>query len=123
MKGAKWIIGLFALATSASAENLIGTYSSLHFNEEGGDLLGMEILILPSAAGAGENYTAVVQIAEGGAPDVFVLSITNLKDDRFHLQLPDGLKLEAIAKERALIINWPNGDTDSLQKGRSYWSK
>jgi hypothetical protein len=40
------LFGFFIDAVSVqSAEVVIGTYSNLYYNEEGGDLLGLEIII------------------------------------------------------------------------------
>src|SRR5579862_6821746 len=51
-----------------SAEiRITGTFTDLQFNDEGGDLLGTEILIVPSQ-GDGVGFAAFVQLAEGGAP-------------------------------------------------------
>ena len=41
-----------------------GTYSSLYYNEEGGDLLGMEIRIVP--ASGTDNYEGTFQFVQGG---------------------------------------------------------
>ena len=59
------LCGLLALATSAHAKSeiwLTGTFSSLRFNTEGGDLLGVELTIVPTRKG----YQGALQIAEGG---------------------------------------------------------
>src|ERR1700722_15614747 len=46
-----------------------GIYSDLAYNAEGGDLLGLELLVIPAGEdNTGVLWNAVVQLAEGGAP-------------------------------------------------------
>jgi hypothetical protein len=71
-----WLfVGSASAATAAPS--VTGTFSSLTYNEEGGDLLGTEITIL---YGAGEYY-AVVQCSEGspGPPLLLKARIADLK--------------------------------------------
>ena len=122
MNVTKWLFGLLVLSTTVQAEGLTGTYSSLFYHEEAGDLLGIEILILPAATtGSDFKYNAVVQIAEGGAPDVFVIPLKELDSASFVLELPSGTKLIAKRELEGLTITWPHGDVDELKKGQSYW--
>ncbi len=53
-----------------------GTFSSLEYNEEGGDLLGAEIRIVL----AQEGYQAMIQIAEG-EPSNIILTPVNLNEN------------------------------------------
>jgi len=57
-------VGITPGGTKGQAEDLkiTGMYSSLEFNQEGGDLLGMEVYLV---YGGGEDYFALVQCAEG----------------------------------------------------------
>jgi hypothetical protein len=53
---------LSTCATAAEKDaSVAGTYSNLYYNEEGGDLLGLEIIIRRQ----GGDYRAGVQVAEG----------------------------------------------------------
>lgn len=56
--------------TAQSAVRVSGTYSNLAFNEEGGDLLGMEIKIVPAS---NDRFQAAILVSEGApAPMVLV---------------------------------------------------
>src|SRR5687768_10280505 len=57
-----------AMAADADAAVTAGTYSSLAYNQESGDLNGYEIEVLPVAKGT----KLVLQIAEGELVDVVV---------------------------------------------------
>src|SRR5438876_9654201 len=62
------IASLCAAAPSSGADvRITGTFSNLRYNSEGGDLLGLEILIVRAQGDRG-GYVAFVQLAEGGAP-------------------------------------------------------
>ncbi len=62
-----------------------GTFSNLRYIEEGGDVLGVEITILPQY----ETAYAIVQCAEG-APTAPVLVPIELKGNHFHFVLRTG---------------------------------
>ena len=56
------IASAVTVAGPASAPKITGIYSNLRFNDEGGDLLGMEILVLPreSRGDIAVTYNVVV---------------------------------------------------------------
>jgi hypothetical protein len=59
-----------AVPAGSGSVKVTGTYSNLQYNEEGGDLLGMEIKIVPVT---GERLQAVVLVSDGApAPMVLV---------------------------------------------------
>ena len=97
MKSIVVAVGLLlssALAPAVSAPQVhprvSGVYSDLHYNSEGGDLLGMELLIIPSDP---SGYRAFVQIAEGGAP--FAVIVPLLVDgSRVEFTLPAGSAIQ-----------------------------
>jgi hypothetical protein len=105
--------------------SLIGTYSSLKFNKEGGDLLGYEILIIPTDLG----FRAIVQIAEGAPGNVYVLDATVKGDElRFRVPLNNGVEELFVGhlKDGFLIgvFSTPNSAKSvKLKKGRSYWDR
>jgi hypothetical protein len=45
---------------SQTTKYVSGIYSNLRYNVEGGDLLGMELLIFPSGSGPELNYLALI---------------------------------------------------------------
>ena len=58
------LLPLVALSDAPSSVRPSGIYSSLRYVEESGDLVGLEIMVIPQA---GENdWGAVIQVAEGG---------------------------------------------------------
>jgi hypothetical protein len=100
-----------------------GIYSNLHYNDEGGDLLGMELLIIPDNS----SYVACVQIAEGGSPFVVVVPFV-VKGSQVQFTLPSGSAYSgthftgSFASGGAkLILQWPQGPQEVLVRGRSYW--
>lgn len=56
---------LFPAAALAASSSITGTYSSLYYNEEGGDLLGVEVIVERDKGG----YRVKFQIAEGVPSD------------------------------------------------------
>ncbi len=98
-----------------------GIYSNLRYIQEGGDLLGMELLVVPSEAG----YTGFVQIAEGGAPYTAVVPVV-ATGSRISFTLPsDGaygaMKFDGELKGASLVIKSPEGANETLMRGKSYW--
>lgn len=115
---------------AADAVRVAGVYSNLQYNEEGGDLLGVELLIFPSRNAAG--YSGLVQIAEGGAPVAFLVPI-HVAGVRIEFMLPQGgpyggLRFSGTVSRTELIGKWSSGtafggvgDTERLRRGKSYW--
>src|SRR5690348_11327669 len=81
------LLVLTAFNANASAQQshprVTGIYSDLHYNS--GDLLGIELLIIPAKSG----YEAFVQIAEGDAPYVAVVPVS-VEGQGFDFTLPVG---------------------------------
>jgi hypothetical protein len=69
---------LAASPASATDAPIVGTYSSLAYNNAGGDLLGYEIVVTK----AGHGFVAHFQIAEG-APSKPVVVPMEVLGDRF----------------------------------------
>ncbi|MBE1160808.1 hypothetical protein [Dyella acidiphila] len=98
-----------------------GTYTDLCYNKDGSDLLGMELMIIPSSAG----YSVVVQIAEGGAPYTTVVPIT-IQGKTASFTLPfggpyGGMRFEGKLSRTSLAIKWQSGEQETLKRGPSYW--
>ena len=62
----------FCLISASAADKIkyTGTFSSLEYNEEGGDLLGVELRIVYTDKG----YQGMLQIAEGNISTVMIVS-------------------------------------------------
>ena len=104
-----------------------GIYSDLTFNVEGGDLLGMEVLIVPAKSGADPRWQAVVQIAEGGSPYCAVVSLT-VSGSRIEFTLPTGgtyggMHFAGTIANDAIQLLTPSGKVERLRRGKSYWQE
>jgi hypothetical protein len=98
---------------------ITGIYSNLHYNDEGGDLLGMELLIIPAKSG----YVACVQVAEGGAPFVAVVPIA-VSGAQVQFILPasyGGQHITGSFTGAKLVLHWQKGQQEVLIRGKSYW--
>jgi hypothetical protein len=112
-------------ADSAKPARLTGVYSNLRFNGEGGDLLGMELLVLPRRSGAGPAWTVVVQIAEGGAPCAGMAPL-KVTGDKLEFTLPKGgecddLHFTGTFSATEIVLRWDSGTVEHLKRGKSYW--
>jgi hypothetical protein len=109
-------------AGSATQTIISGIYSNLRYNSDGSDLLGMELLILPSE---GSGWTVVAQIAEGGAPCVSVASL-RVTDKNVEFVLPKGGQCgEAHFRGKLtgqdIQLSHDSGSVEYLKRGKSYW--
>lgn len=112
-------------AAELQSRKISGIYSNLYFNQEGGDLLGLELLILPSGRGSELAYSAVVQIADGGAPYSVIVPL-HVVGNQIEFTIPSGGSYADehfidIFKDVELIVRWSNGTEEKLKKGKSYW--
>ena len=122
------VVTLFLLGSFqvfASDARITGTYSSLKYNSQSGDLLGYEILIIPTDTG----FKGVVQVAEGAPGQVYVVEILKRGSDiSFDMPLGPGVK-ESFSGH--VTRNFLVGDISSssgkehiqLKRGISYWDK
>jgi hypothetical protein len=120
------LIGLLAAPclVALAGERITGTYSSLRYIEEAGDLLGMEVLVVPSQR-AGSPYSALVQISEGGAPALAIVDFVE-KNGEVEFVIPPGgiyagMKFTGALSKGELVLKWPSGDEEHLKRGKSYW--
>lgn len=103
-----------------------GTYSSFEFNEEGGDLVGIEIRLIPTRVG----LKAVVQVAEGGAGDIDLVAVTETNGEvRFDVPTPGSapakFKGRISVSGMAGTLSYPSGATENivLKRTSSYWER
>jgi len=61
-----------------------GTYSSLKYSDESGDLNGYEVEFIPTNRG----LKAVVQVAEGEIEGVYVVDVTQSEDGQLKFPVP-----------------------------------
>lgn len=64
------ILSVYFNSQAADKIKYTGTFSNLAYHEETGDLLGVELRIVYTRAG----YKGILQIAEGGAGDLIIVS-------------------------------------------------
>ena len=123
---------LLSVITAPAAETVraTGVYSNLSYNKEGGDLLGVEILIFPSKDPTG--FAGLVQLAEGGAP-IAVLVPVHVSGLQVEFTIPQGgtyagLRFSGTLSRTELVGKWSSGnafggsgDTERLKRGKSHW--
>jgi len=118
-----------SIAVSADAVRVAGVYSNLHYNKEGGDLLGAEILIFPSKGPT--TFSALVQLAEGGAPFSVLVPVL-VTGSKVEFTIPEGgpyggLRFSGSVSRTELVGRWSSGsafgggDREQLKRGKSYW--
>jgi len=100
-------------------------FSDMHFVEEAGDVLGMEVFIVYSTDGLSGRHYALFQIAEG-APSPPVLVPVTVAADRIEFVVPDLLETYGRFRGRvtpqALVGRFEKWDHDVvLPRGGSYW--
>lgn len=117
---------LFALPLMVMAKGgVAGTYSSIKYNGESGDLSGYEIQIIPVVNG----YKAILQLAEGEVTDVVVSDATVDKEGvlsaSFVLRSGGGCKLRAkvMAGKLVGVLSFEkSGDVDlTMPRSIGYW--
>ena len=110
-----------------AAERITGVYSDMEFNEEAGDVIGIEIFLVYSR----EGFQAIFQDAEG-SPSVPVVVPAIVKGSEITFELPErngysGKFLGRIQKDRieGHFLTGAAGREGEpeivLKRGRSYW--
>ncbi len=99
--------------------------SDLTYNAEGGDLVGMELVIVPAGFDKTPLWKALVQIAEGEAPYCAIVLLTiNGSDVKFTLPpggALGGLHFSGTISSTEIVLSTPGGQLEHLRRGRSYW--
>lgn len=118
-------VPLLASADDHHESRITGIYSNLTYNEEGGDLLGKELLIVPREGDDKADYTVLVQIAEGGAPFTAIAPL-KVSGDRFEFTLPSdsydpGAHFTGKFDRKGLVLKEGSGTVEHLKRGKSYW--
>lgn len=121
------LIGTIALipiiATAGNKTKLTGTFSNLFFNQESGDLGGVEVKIVYTRNG----YQAAIQFSEGGPSKLIVVDV-HFKGSDVYFKVPDtiyeGYFEGQITNERLKGIFKFNGGGNwevDLPRKASYW--
>lgn len=89
-KGLTVVLGLLA-GTGWAGERNVGTYSSLAYNQESGDLHGLELALVPTDRG----LVASVQIAQDGINELHLAPVSETAGLlTFSLRLDDGAQVD-----------------------------
>lgn len=119
------IMALFPIAACAASERSVGTYSTLAYNEESGDLHGLEVTIVPVDGG----LIASVQIAEEGINELHLAEIREHAGTMlFSTQLDDGsvvnFTMKCTIKACSGRYVWGQASVKfTLPKSTGYWNK
>ena len=127
------LIGSYAIAQPTPTERrgfAFGTFSSLHYVEEAGDVLGIEITIIPQY----KTAYAIFQCAEGAPTDpVFVPVSLSGNQVKFTIRSGDascdGVYTGTITAKGMQLMAHREGagkaayNAGFLSRGRSYWAR
>jgi len=117
-------IALFLSFSGMAAEQAAkvgGTFSSLEYHAESGDLNGWEVTLIPQADG---SYFVLIQVAEGQAPEIFTgRAVANGSVFRITVAGKGPLAGTYMGSVTAdeLKLKTPVGNTERLKRKRSYW--
>ena len=105
-----------------------GTFTSLEYNKEGGDLLGEEIKIVVTRKG----YQGALQISEGGPSQLMLVDVFFDKN-QIRFEIPSsyptygGGVFEGKIDDKGIrgVLKFKGGADNSVKwvRGRSYWDK
>jgi hypothetical protein len=118
-----WLVMFVPLVGFCQAP--VGTYSSLRYNPESGDLNGYELTFIPTDSGV----KTVVQIAEDGINEVHLASVNSTRGTlKFSVAVDDGSKVEFTMKCSTShcrgTYKWQKANVKiNLEKRPSYWSR
>lgn len=124
-------LSLYSASVGFTEEKKIkytGTFSTLAYNREGGDLLGAEIKIVATRKG----YQGALQIAEGGPSPLMVVDVF-FEKDKVKFEVPKSYpqygggvfegQIDTTGIRGAFVFGGVRGDQEHLVRGRSYWDK
>ncbi|MFI4967691.1 MAG: hypothetical protein ACHQAU_03100 [Gammaproteobacteria bacterium] len=123
------LLSVTGFAAQDAPVHVTGMYSDLYYNEEGGDLLGMEVFIFNSKDG----YQALVQIAEGELPTVSLVPL-DVDGANIRFTIPGGgagnnsATFSGTVSAQGIKGHWSDGrlsttgtKDEALKRGKSYW--
>lgn len=119
-------LALLQAAAASEVPSIAGTYTSLSYNQESGDLTGYEVRIIPSNQG----NKAVVQVAEGDAGRLYLVDVAETSMQvTFDVPLASGVlgKFEGEVTKLGLkgVISYVPGSSEKvlLKRSASYWER
>lgn len=125
------VVGASAVAPQAlpAAQPLkaTGIYSDMSFNQESGDVLGIELYVVLSSKG----YVVVFQSSEG-EPTVPVVVVAKIEGDTIEFELPPGCayagRFTGTLTDEGITGTFPSGRLGPkgnkiirLKRGKGYW--
>jgi hypothetical protein len=115
-----------AIGSAGPPLKVAGTFSSLAYNAEGGDLIGYEVRIVPT----NEGLKALVQVAQGDSGKVYLVGVDQKGDVlSFDVPLSSNIhgRFEGTVSPNGLDgkISYPTGAIErvSLKRTTSYWER
>lgn len=121
------VVNIVAAPAASRDVKVTGTYSNLEYNEEGGDLLGIEIKIVPVAGG---RLQAAVLVSEG-EPAPLVLVDVRVSGRSISFKIPanidDAWTFQGTISAKALkgTITYSSGTKEEVTLPRrcGYWDR
>ncbi len=118
------LFGFAPASCAQQAAKVTGTYTNMHFNKEGGDLLGQELKIVLTRKG----YQAALQFAEGGAGELIIVEI-NIEGEKISFVIPDSYadagQFSGTIQNGVIrgLFRFKGGGEEraELKRGKSYW--
>lgn len=111
---------------AGEASRITGTYTSMHFNKEGGDLLGQELKIVLTRKG----YQGALQFAEGGPGQLIIVDIqTEGNKISFTISdsYPEAGQFSGTIQGGIIrgVFRFKGGGEErvELKRGKSYWDQ
>jgi len=108
---------------------IAGTYTNLEYNDDGGDLLGIEVKIVP----IGDRYQAAVLVSEGSPSPMVLVDVTVAAQEvRFRVpqsrrEADDSWNFRGTVTARALngVITHASGVKEQVKLTRrcGYWDR
>lgn len=126
MLSAVALLACIQVVCASGTVKLPGTYSSLAYHAESGDLIGYEVRLIPTNQGT----KAVVQVAEGDAGRIYIVDIVEASGMvQFDVPLASGLRSRFNGKitHSGLkgTITHHSGEKEDLflKRTTSYWEQ
>ena len=126
-----WVVfvGLVPAIDAQQKVKYTGTFTSLEFNQEGGDLLGEEIHIVLTQKG----YQGALQISEGEPSQIILVQVVFDQSNSVRFEIPssspsygggvfDG-KIDSLGIKGVLRLKGGVENLIKWKRGRSYWDK
>jgi len=112
-------------STTPTSPRISGIYSDLAYNVDGGDLVGVELLVVPTGSEKEPLWRAFVQIAEGDAPYCAIVPLA-ISGTKVAFTLPPdgtlgGLQFSGKISSTEIVLTTPSGQIEHLRRGKSYW--